>query len=207
MVARGQLLPLTNVDAYNGSLWTNLVAAGDWLSGFSLYTARALALAAVVPTVLATYALGREWGGRVGGVVAGLLAEHRRHPHRRQLPISAGATPSPRFSPPWVSGRPLGAVRRSGKRWTLPLAGLCWGLAFQTHPTVLGLLPGAVIFLFWKAPSSLRTRQPYLAAGLFLLVNLNLLVFNLATGFGSVAYGLGVASDYTRGQALGRRST
>ena len=40
----------------------------------------------------------------------------------------------------------------------LALAGLCWGLAFQTHPSVLALLPGAALFLLWKGRPLLRTR-------------------------------------------------
>src|SRR5918912_1012336 len=36
LAARGQLVPLTNVDAYIGSLWNWMLAAAFWASGFNL---------------------------------------------------------------------------------------------------------------------------------------------------------------------------
>src|SRR5439155_9592462 len=54
----------------------------------------------------------------------------------------------------------------------------------------------------WKRRPLLRTRWAALAAGLALLVNLNLLVYNLATGFDSFVYGWTVADDYAQGQPL-----
>src|SRR5947208_15869975 len=44
LTARGQLAPLTNVDAYIGSLWNWLLAATVRASGFSLYAPRTVTL-------------------------------------------------------------------------------------------------------------------------------------------------------------------
>src|SRR5438067_4422988 len=73
LAARGQLIPLTNVDAYIGSLWTWLLALALRLSHYSLYAPRTVVLAFGVLTVTASYALGRAWAGRLGGLVASAL--------------------------------------------------------------------------------------------------------------------------------------
>src|SRR5207249_2309230 len=72
------------------------------------------------------------------------------------------------------------------------------------HPVVLGLLPGAALFVLWRGWPLLRTRWAALAVGLFVVVNLNLLAYNLSTGFGSVDYGLEVAASraYSREEVL-----
>ena len=54
-------------------------------------------------------------------------------------------------------------------------------------------------------PTLLRTRWPYLAAGLFILVNLNLVVYNLTTGFDSLASSARASADYAAGEQLSPR--
>src|SRR5262249_51854762 len=91
------------------------------------------------------------------------------------------------------------AVRRpacSGGR-LLALSGLCWGLALQAHPMVVAVLPGAAIFLFCHAPPLLRPRSLRLAAGLVLLLNLILLLYNVLSGFDSINYGREISAPYT----------
>ena len=85
---------------------------------------------------------------------------------------------------------------------SLLAAGLLWGLAVQTHPSALALLPGAAIFLLTQGRPLLRTRWPYLAAALFLMINLNLVIYNLTNGFDSVATGLRHSRQLTQEEHL-----
>jgi 4-amino-4-deoxy-L-arabinose transferase-like glycosyltransferase len=231
-VARGELLPFTNVDAYIGSLWNYVLAAAFWIGGFSLTTPRTMLLAAGVLTVLATYLLGRAWSGgsRLGGALAALLlatsAEHIVVNSR--LAWSNSITPLFSTLGVWALWLAVAGVRGQGPGargsgsgvrgpeteapvpgaddalavpspptlapgpWSLTpgpallLAGLFWGLAFQTHPTILAPLFGAGLFGLWRGRRLLRTRWLPLAIGLFLLMNLNLVVYNLTNDFDSV---------------------
>ena len=228
LTARGQLVPLTDTSTYIGSLGNWVVAGAFLLSGFDLGAPRTVALIAGVLTIPACYPLGKAWGGRPGGLLtAALMATEGGHVVvNSHVAWTNSATPlfvvlavwllwvgvkgrgcgrqpefTPRFPEPPGGYPPL---PRATQRVPAALAasGLCWGLALQTHPLVLALLPGAAIFLVRHGRPLLRTRWPYLAAALFVLVNLNLLVYNLTSGLGSVAYGQQVSADYARNQEL-----
>jgi hypothetical protein len=80
LTAHGQLAPLTMDEPYIGSLWAWLLAGAFLVGGPSLLVPRTVMLAFGTLTVLATYALGRAWGCRLGGVLAaGLLATASGH--------------------------------------------------------------------------------------------------------------------------------
>jgi 4-amino-4-deoxy-L-arabinose transferase-like glycosyltransferase len=197
LIAQGQHLPLTNVNPYMGSLWNYLLAAAFWVSDFSLYAPRTLVLALGVLTVVATYPLGRAWGGRPGGLLAAtLMSTSAGH-----IVINSHVAWSNSMTPLWTTlaiWTLYVAVRGNGPPRALLLSGLLWGLAVQSHPSVLALLAGSAVFLFWRGRALLRTRWPYVAAGLFILINLNLLIHNLTTGFDSVSQGLVKAAEYAR---------
>lgn len=203
LAAQGQLLPLTDSSAYIGSLWNWLVAAALRLSGYSIFAPRALVLAAGLLTVMAVYLLGRAWGGRVAGLVAaGLLVTSGVHVLvNSHVAWSNSVTPLFTTLAVWMT---FVAVNRAGTspRGPMLLAGLFWGLSLQTHPSVLALLPGAALFLLWRGRWLLKTRWLYAAGGLFVLINLNLLVYNLATGFHSIAYGKEIAASYAPRETL-----
>src|SRR5262249_2055163 len=91
-------------------------------------------------------------------------------------------------------------LRRPGL-WLL-LSGLCWGLALETHPTVLALLPGALVFLVWQGRALWRARGPFLAGVLFLAGNLPFRGRGLANGFGVVSEGRVRSGTYTRNERL-----
>ena len=65
-IARGELLPLTNVDAYIGPLWNYLLALGFLVVGPTSLLPRVLTLLAAVATVAAAGWLGREAALRLG---------------------------------------------------------------------------------------------------------------------------------------------
>ena len=191
LIAHGQERPLVyEASPYIGSFWDWLLAIALRVSGDSLYAPRTLILAVGVLTVLATYLLGRAWGGRTAGLLgAGLLATAAGHiALNSHVAWSNCVTPLFTTLGAWMLSL---ALRGSSSmpRTALPLAGLFWGLGLQTHPSVLALLPGAATFLLWRGRPLLRTPWPYLGAGLFVLVNLNILIYNLMTDVGSLAAG------------------
>lgn len=200
LVAQGKLLPLTNATPIAGSLWNYLLAGAFWASGYSLFAPRSLVLIFGVLTVIATYFLGRAWGGRLGGVLAAALMGTAAGHVVVNSHVAWSNCVTPLFTTLaiWFSYRAVRVTRR-GPYTAWLLAGLFWGLAFQTHLSVLALLPGMAVFLVWRRRALLRTRWPYLAAGLFALTNLNLLIYNLATGFDSVSTAVDKAANYSRG--------
>jgi 4-amino-4-deoxy-L-arabinose transferase-like glycosyltransferase len=235
-IAQGKALPLTNAASYMGALWNYLVAAAFWLSGFNLQAPRTLILLFGVATVPATYWLGRAWSGgqRLGGALAGLLLAGSTAHIAINSHVAWSNCTTPLFTTLGIwalwkavsgSGEQGAGCRVQGAgdtravprllhpapcillpgTWLL-LAGLCWGLAFQTHPGVLGLAPGAALFLVWRAWPLVRSRWLWLAAGLFVLVNLNLLVYNLASGFESIRSGVDKSASYTDSEEIAPRS-
>ncbi len=167
VLARGQGLPLTNHDAYQGALWNYLLALADVLLGPDVRLPRLLALLLGTLTVVPVYLLGREWGGWRAGLVAGLLmATSPLHVLvNSHIAWSHSATPLFTTTGCWLVVR--AARRRSGR--ALGLAGLAGGLAFQTHPTALLLAPGALAYLWLRARSLLQPRWLALAAALFVV--------------------------------------
>jgi hypothetical protein len=227
LAAQGKLLPLTDTMLYIGSLWSWLMALAMRASDFSLFAPRTAVLSMGVLTVLAAYALGRAWSGPFGGLMSGaLLATAAGHiavnshvawsncitPLFTTLAVLAMSLKHERGDAgtrlrrgAWdalsASPRPRIAASRD---WGPGLAacGLFWGLAVQTHPSVLALLPGAAIFLLWKNPSLFKSRWLFAAGGLFVLSNLNLIAYNLMTGFRSLSFAGEIAASYAPQERL-----
>jgi len=181
-------LPLTNYDAYIGALWNYLLAAAFLLGGPDPRLPRLLMLAIGSLTIVPTYLLGRELGGpRAGLVAAALLVTSPVHVLvNSHVAWSHCTTPLFTTAGCWLL---VGAARRArgtpgdqrspavpaGPRW-LALAGLAFGLAFQTHPTALALVPGAAAYLWLRGRPLLRPRALLPAAALFLVGCSNYLV-------------------------------
>lgn len=204
-IARGEALPLTNDPSYIGSFWNYVLAAGFWIGGESLLVPRTVVLAIGVLGVLAAYPLGRRWGGRPAGVLAALfVATSAGH-----IAFTSRVAWSHSTTPLFVTVGCWALVRACGRRGRVRaghvlLAGLAWGLAFQTHPTVLALLPGLALFVVMRRKPLLGSRWLAVAALLFVGVNLNLLVYNLRTGFDSIEEGIEQSGQYAEGAPLTR---
>jgi 4-amino-4-deoxy-L-arabinose transferase-like glycosyltransferase len=196
-IFRGEAFPLTNVEPYIGAFWNYLVAAGFGLFGLNPWVPRGLSFTAGVATVAAAWWLGRDVGGRFGGLVAaGFLAANSTHILVNSHVGWSHAT-TPLFSTLgfvclWRAAREAGSGR-----WLIG-AGLFLGLAVQTHLTAALLLPGAGLAVAIKRPSLLRTRWTVLALAAFIIATANLVAYNLATGGQSLVGGQEVVADYTR---------
>jgi 4-amino-4-deoxy-L-arabinose transferase-like glycosyltransferase len=99
----------------------------------------------------------------------------------------------------WLLAR---ATRRAERR-SFAAAGLVLGFALQTHPSVVGLLPGVAAWVVWRARPLLCSRWGALAILLGGLGCSNLIAYNLMTGFGSVSEALAKADAYAT-QLAGR---
>src|SRR6266511_1846177 len=66
LIARGEIAPLTNVDAYIGPLWSYLLAAAFSVAGTSSWVPRLLTVLAGLATVGAAFLLGSALARRLG---------------------------------------------------------------------------------------------------------------------------------------------
>lgn len=204
-VARGELLPLTNVDAYIGPLWSYLLGLGFLVVGPTSLLPRVLTLLAALATVVAAAWLGRElahrlgrpdWASSVGLGSALLLATSSFH-----AVVSSRIAWSHALTPLAMTAALaclLRWERTRSDRWLAGL-GLVYGMAVHTHPTALGFAPGLGIWALLRWWETIARRGGWIALGLFMLANIPMLAFNVATGFTSAAAAARVQSAYAGG--------
>lgn len=206
-IARGELLPLTNVDAYIGPLWSYLLALGFLVVGPTSLLPRLLTLVAAVATVAATVWLGREVAQRLGrpdrAAMLGLGGALLLATSSFHAVVSSRIAWSHALTPLAMTVALACLVRWERTRSERALAGLglAYGLAVHTHPTALAFAPGLGIWALLHWRDTIARRGGWIALGLFLLANLPMLAFNLATGFGSATAAAQVQSAYAGGAA------
>jgi 4-amino-4-deoxy-L-arabinose transferase-like glycosyltransferase len=204
-ISRGEMLPLTNVDAYIGPLWSYLLAAGFLVAGPSAWLPRMLTLIAGLITIVAGGWLGRELALRLGlgrhrdliGLGSALLlATSSFH-----VIVSSRIGWSHALTPLAMTVALALLVRwdRTGAGRALAGAGLAYGLAVHTHPTALAFGPGLGLWAIVQGRRVLADRAAWAALGLFGLANAPMLAFNLISGFGSATAAAQVQSAYAGG--------
>ena len=176
-IAEGRLQTLVNSSVYISSLQNYLTAGLFLLLGPQIVVPRLLVLVVGCLTIPAAYLLGRELGGRTGGLVAAaLLATNPVHVLvNSHVGWSNSLTPLFTTLALWQISR---AVRRLDGG-ALVWAGGLLALALLTHPAAVLVLPACALLVAWRAPGLLRSRWPWLAAGAFLLVYSPLVLHNL----------------------------
>jgi 4-amino-4-deoxy-L-arabinose transferase-like glycosyltransferase len=204
-VARGEMAPLTNVDAYIGPLWSYLLAVGFLVAGPSSLLPRIVTLLAGLATLAATAWLGREvalrlgWRDRTTVLALGgalLLATSSFH-----AIVSSRIAWSHALTPLIVTICLAMLIRWERTRQTVVLAGagLAYGLAVHTHPTALALAPGLGIWALLHWRQTVTHRAGWSALALFLLANLPILAFNVSSGFKSASAAAQVQAAYAGG--------
>jgi 4-amino-4-deoxy-L-arabinose transferase-like glycosyltransferase len=209
-IVRDGARPLTNYDSYYGAIYNYVVALALLVSGESPLAPRVVVLLAGVATVVVTYLLGTEIGGRlvagrpggvtigsrvVGLLAAGLLATNGLHVVvNSHVAWSNCLTPLLTTLAFWVLMR----SRRSPA--LLPVAGLLLGLGLQTHPLVVALLPGIALAVLLRDWRIVRTPWPWLAIVAFLVGYANVLLFNAEHGFESIRSAQRIQAEYTQDQ-------
>jgi 4-amino-4-deoxy-L-arabinose transferase-like glycosyltransferase len=180
----GQRFPLHNVSDYVGGLYNWLEAGGFVILGANIYTPRLVACILGAAALATTYLLAREMiGGPAAWLAVALMATSAVHiGGNSHIAWSQETTPL-------FLALALALLYRAVRRHSGPSllgAGFVFGLTLQTHPTAVVFLLGAAAYFLWKGRSLLRTRWPYLAAGLFLVAYGNMIVYNVSSGFQSL---------------------
>lgn len=198
-IARGEVHPLTNATPHIGSLFNYMIAVAYLMVGPRFEIGRELVMVFGALTVVPTYLLGRSIAGpRCGLLAAALLGASAAHiaviSH-----VAYAHMLTPLFSTAglWLLHRAV--AERSGPH--LAACGLVFGIAFQTHPSASALWPGAAAYLFWQG-RALLNRWLALAGALALLVNLNLVVFNIISGFYGVTEAVARSGRYLEDSPL-----
>lgn len=181
-------VPLVAYDSYDGPLFTYLLAFLFRVLGPSILLPRLFVLIVGALTIVAVYYLGKtlargDW--RVGAIAALLLAANAHH-----ILFNSHVAWSNDITPLFTTGALLAyvyATRYQRPVWLIA-AGALYGLALQTHPTVLALAVGfPVDFLVRRETRALfRTQFPYLAVCAMLVALSPMLVFNLQNNFDSL---------------------
>jgi 4-amino-4-deoxy-L-arabinose transferase-like glycosyltransferase len=172
---------LVGVSFYLGGLSTWLLMLLFWL-GAPVEAPRLLSLALGVLTVLATYGLGRELGGRPAALLAGgLLATNLPHVVvNSHIAWSHCLTPFFTTVALWLASRAL----RRDQPALLPPAALVLGLGLQTHPIAVIVVPGlaAGVLLTAHGRRWLGTGWPWLALAAGAVAYANMLWHLLSRG-------------------------
>jgi 4-amino-4-deoxy-L-arabinose transferase-like glycosyltransferase len=174
---RQQAIPLVGFDPYNGAMFSYMLAALLWLIGPQPYAPRLLVLLTGSATVAATYLLGREINGRLAGLIAaGLLATSATHVLVNSHVAWSNST-TPLFSTLGFAMLMPAITRGSGLR--LAVGALGFAFALQTHPSILGFLPGIGLALLWRQPRLVLGRWSLIASLFFLVGYAPVIIHNL----------------------------
>lgn len=210
-IARGEILPLTAVDSYYGPLWSYLLAGLFLLSGPSAELPRLVASVLGAALVVLTYLFARDVAGRwPAAIAAGLMLTSPGHVViNSHTARSNSITPLLTTAALWLVFRALESDRWSAKarparhpdpRLLVP-AGFLFGLALQTHLSVVALLPGVVAYALWRGQPLLRSPWPYLAALATTLGYVNMLIYNLTSDFWSLRHARSLQAGYSGGRS------
>lgn len=197
-IARGELLPITNVDPYISALKNYVDAAGFLLLGPNPAVPRLVSLVAALLTIVASYHLGRELDGRGVAAITGLLVATSSLHIAVNSHIGWSNCITPLFSTASFALL-LRAERRRQPALLLPASALLGG-SLLTHPSALLLVPGAVAALLLSPTRSawLRPRWAVWAALAGTAVVSPLLLYTLLSGFVPIQGALAVQASYMR---------
>lgn len=186
-ITQGEWLIFGPVNPTAGPLVTYLLALGFWLFGPGVNLPRAVILVVAVLTVGATYLLGRSMGGRKAGFIAGLLLALSPVHTIVNSHVAWSNSATPLFLTLALAA--LHAAVRREKGWLLVLGGLLYGLAVQTHVSMIVVAPGLLLWFLARRDvlTWLRKPWPYLAALAALLGYANMIAYNLISAGGSMA--------------------
>ncbi|MHB1842058.1 MAG: glycosyltransferase [Sulfobacillus sp.] len=175
-IYRGQVLPLTDTAHDIGALYNYLLAGLFHIFGPSLDLPRLFVMLLSVVTVYLTFLIGRMLFGRwIGLFAAALLATSAADILTTHMAWSNTTDP---FFVTLAAYLLMLALHRG--RWWYVAAGLVWGLALQTHGTVVALLPAPLIAIALLGGRR-RLKDPWLYGGFFafLVGYLNMIIFNI----------------------------
>ncbi len=189
---QGEEFPLVNQHPHIGALANYLYALGYWLLGVHYWVPRVIAAIAGALTISLTYLLARRLAGtRVAMLSAFMMTVSVYHVFFiSHIPYSNNLTPLFVLLTALTFFR---AMEQENPLW-LVLSGLLYGMALQTHPSVITLFPAVIVLFVLQGKERLRRwiKRPgfYLIIPAACLGCVNLIYYNIVTRLGSVAFQL-----------------
>jgi 4-amino-4-deoxy-L-arabinose transferase-like glycosyltransferase len=199
-IARGEMLPLTAVDSYYGPIWSYLLALTFRLVGPSDAIPRLVAAILASAGIALTYVVCRAFVDKKSALFAALLlltsGAHvviTAHTAR-----SNSTTPLFLLGVVWLTHRAISV----GDGRALAAAGLVFGLALQTHISVIAFVPGVALAVLIGRPRLLLSPWPVLA-GLGAAVGYaNMILYNLLNDFYSFNHAHHLQEGYSGGRSM-----
>jgi 4-amino-4-deoxy-L-arabinose transferase-like glycosyltransferase len=199
-IARGEAFPLTNFDSYIGALYNYLLAGAFFVFGEHPSVPHLVVAFICSATAPILYLFGKEIDSRATGFIAAALFSCNAQQifNGSHWGYSNSLTPVFSTLALWLSWRAL----KSKRPWSLLVGAFAFGLALQTHPSAIVLVPAIVITFFFDGRQWLRSRWPYLAIGAATLGYADVIVYNISTRGGSLVAGLAQRQHYASGRSL-----
>ena len=188
-LVNGERFPLYSQHPHIGALINYIVAVAFWILGTHYWVPRTVILVMGSLTIPLVYFLGKRWFDSSTALLAALmLAGSMYHIfHLSHLPWSNSMTPFfvicclLSFAKSLQDQKPI---------WLI-VSGFLFGLALQTHPSVIALIPALMgIFLLYGDKQWLRRPSPYLSVLSAILGYGNMAYYNAASKLGSIHEGL-----------------
>src|SRR5439155_14828365 len=146
------------------------------------------------------YLFGKEVDGRATGFVAAVLLACNTQEifYGSHWGYSNSLTPALAAVALWMLSRSF----KTRSVWSLLCGTFTFGLALQTHPTAVVLVPSIVTAFFLEGRPWLRGRWPFLAIGTAALGYANVIAYNLTTFGSGIVAGLAQRQTYAAGSPL-----
>jgi 4-amino-4-deoxy-L-arabinose transferase-like glycosyltransferase len=194
-------------DAYFGPVQEYLIAFAFRLFGVSIFLPRVYMMVMGALTVVLTYWLAREMSNRTAGLVAAALMATSPMHILINSHVAWSSCITPFFTTLMLLAFYAGVRRNSGP--LLALSGFLAGLALQTHPAVLVLFPGMLVWFLGRRDLRKWLKQPwpYLAVALALLAYGNMIWYNAHGRIHSLAAYRRRRNQYTGNPSLSEYMT
>jgi len=188
--------PLVGMQIYFGPFFFYLIASLGYFFGVSIFLARSILAIVGVLTVVMAYLVGKKYfSENVGLIVAALIALSPWQITHSRLIWEVN------FVPLFILIVLFMLVKSLKKRWIIPLIGFFIGMAFQSHPTSILVVPVVFAFYFIYKRELLFSKMVALAFIFFLIAYFPITLFNLKNNFTTFNYFVQSFSS-TRGQTV-----
>ena len=191
-LVRGEQFPLVNQHPHIGAVANYIYALGFWLLGVHYWVPRFITAVAGALTVSAVYFLARRLAGTRVAVLSALMMTVSVYHifFISHIPYSNNLTPLFVLLVALTFFRALDEE----KPFWLAISAFIYGMALQTHPSVITLFPALVVLFLLQGKERLRRwiRKPafYLIIPAVCTGCANLIYYNILTGMGTVEFEL-----------------